>query len=263
MMLVSYETCGWMSLIRVGVGFVLTIVALSNTACGELEPMAEPEVVDLQLTIDTLKTQIRDTQRTITELRTELEVRRQELADAQVARAQLEGRVREAERRVAEAKQVIELQREELVAARAERERLSRSSLQLHSQLKRLQKHPSKPGLSKDGVQDVVPALREGSGRKTQKAAMAATPAALMGMLPDPDDVAGNLSYQQEASSRTVFVKPGDTLWGLARRHHVSLRRLRAINQLSDNTIEIGQALRIPEGQTGRAATSGSAEAIP
>ncbi|BFU93620.1 MAG: conserved protein of unknown function [Nitrospira sp.] len=225
--------------------------------------MAEPEVVDLQLTIDTLKTQVRDTQRTITELRTELEVRRQELADAQVARAQLEGRVREAERRVAEAKQVIELQREELVAARAERERLSRSSLQLHSQLKRLQNHLSKSGLSKDGVQDVVPALREGSGRRVQKAAMVATPAVLMGTLSDPDDMAGNLSYQEETSSRTVFVKPGDTLWGLARRHHVSLRQLRAINQLSDNTIEIGQALLIPGGQTGRAATSGSTESIP
>jgi len=263
MMFFGHETDGCVRLMRFGAGVVLSFAALSNVACGELEPMAEPEVVDLQLTIDTLKTQIRDTQRTITELRTELEVRRQELADAQVARAQLEGRVREAERRVAEAKQVIELQREELVAARAERERLSRSSLQLHSQLKRLQKHLSKSGLSNDGVQDVVPALREGSGRKAQKAAMVATPAVLMGALSDPDDMGRNLSYQGETSSRTVFVKPGDTLWGLARRHHVSLRQLRAINQLSDNTIEIGQALRIPGGQTGRAATPGPTESIP
>lgn len=224
--------------------------------------MAEPEVVDLQLTIDTLKTQVRDTQRTITELRTELDVRRRELSDAQVARAQLEGRVREAERRVAEAKQVIELQREELVAARAERERLSRSSLQLNSQLKRLQKHLSKSGLSKDGVQDVVPAFREGSGRKAQKAAMVATPAALMDTLADHDGTTGQLSYG-EASSRTVFVKPGDTLWSLAKRHHVSLRQLREVNRLSDNTIEIGQALRIPEGRIGRAAASGFPESIP
>lgn len=250
-----------MNLMQFAVGLVVILVALLNVACGELEPMAEPEVVDLQLTVDTLKAQIRDTQRTITELRTELDVRRQELADAQVARAQLEGRVREAERRVAEAKQVIELQREELVASRVERERLSRSSVQLQSQLKRLQKHLSKPGISKDGVQDIVPALREGSARRTQKAAMVATPTVLMDTLLD-DDAGGTLSYEEDASLRTVFVKPGDTLWSLAKRHRVSLSRLRAINQLSDDTIEIGQALRIPGGRSGRMAASGSAESI-
>lgn len=262
MKLINRKTCGCVDLMRFGAGLVLSLMAMSNVACGELEPMAEPEVVDLQLTIDTLKTQVRDTQRTITELRTELEMRRQELADAQVARAQFEGRVREAERRVAEAKQVIELQREELVVARAERERLSRSSLQLHSQLKRLQKHLSKSGLSKDGIQDIVPAIRDGYGRKAQKAAIVATPAALMGTLADPDDIADDFSHK-EASPRTVFVKPGDTLWSLAKRHHVSLRQLREINQLSDTTIEIGQMLRLPEGRAGRAAASGSTESIP
>ena len=83
--------------------------------------MREPEVVDLELTTDTLKASVRDAQRTVAELRTDLEARRRELAEAQVARAQLEGRVREAERRVIEARQVIELQREELAAARTER----------------------------------------------------------------------------------------------------------------------------------------------
>jgi len=82
--------------------------------------MREPEVVDLELTTDTLKASVRDAQRIVAELRTDLETRRMELAEAQVARAQLEGRVREAERRVIEARQVIELQREELAATRME-----------------------------------------------------------------------------------------------------------------------------------------------
>ena len=85
--------------VRVGalcaVGFASALFA----GCGELEPMREPEVVDLELTTDTLKASVRDAQRIVAELRTDLETRRMELSEAQVARAQLEGRVREAERR--------------------------------------------------------------------------------------------------------------------------------------------------------------------
>jgi hypothetical protein len=69
--------------------------------------MREPEVVDHELTTDTLKVSVRDAQRTVAELRADLEARRRELAEAQVVQAQLEGRVREAERRVIEARQVI------------------------------------------------------------------------------------------------------------------------------------------------------------
>ncbi|HET9868642.1 MAG TPA: hypothetical protein VFQ06_15195, partial [Nitrospira sp.] len=76
---------------------LLAVVALAASACGELEPMVEPEMVDLHLTLDTLRSQVREAQRNLAEVRTELESRRQELAEAQVARAQLEGRVREAE----------------------------------------------------------------------------------------------------------------------------------------------------------------------
>src|SRR2546422_1950535 len=115
--------------VRVGVLCAVGFASALFAGCGELEPMREPEVVDLELTTDTLKASVRDAQRTVAELRTDLESRRRELAEAQVARAQLEGRVREAERRVIEARQVIELQREELAAARTERARMFRSSL--------------------------------------------------------------------------------------------------------------------------------------
>jgi hypothetical protein len=84
------------SMARVGVLAVVGLASALFGGCGELEPMREPEVVDLQLTTDTLKASVRDAQRTVAELRADLEVRRSELAEAQVARAQLEGRVREA-----------------------------------------------------------------------------------------------------------------------------------------------------------------------
>src|SRR4029077_5942099 len=94
------------------VGFAAVLFA----GCGELEPMREPEVVELELTTDTLKSSVREAQRTVADLRADLEARRRELAEAQVARAQLEGRVREAERRVIEARHGEKLQGEKLVA---------------------------------------------------------------------------------------------------------------------------------------------------
>jgi hypothetical protein len=194
----------------------LGLVALFATACGELEPMVEPEIVDLQLTLDTLRTQVRDAQRNLAEVRAELESRRQELADSQVARAQLEGRVREAERRVSEARHVIEVQREELLAARAERERVFRSSLQLRSQMKQFQKKAT----------IAFPATR------------AANAAAM----------------NQDAQATEIIVKPGDTLWSLARKHRIALNWLRAINDLTDDQIEVGQVLLL----SGHRAMNGS-----
>lgn len=231
------------------------------TGCGALEPMDEPEVTDLQLTVDTLKASVRDAQRTASELRKELEASRQNLADAQVARAQLDGRVREAERRLLESKQVIDLQREELAAARTERERLARGSVQMQSQLKQLQKQLSKFGKPSEEGQAGGPTPANGPSRRAQKAmmlpaqtnstsrsvperAMSATPAALV-----QAPITRESSYNRERGelySRQVSVKPGDTLWSIAQRYRVDVDQLRATNQLTGNRIVVGQALRLP-----------------
>jgi membrane-bound lytic murein transglycosylase D len=44
-----------------------------------------------------------------------------------------------------------------------------------------------------------------------------------------------------------VSVKPGDTLWSIAQRHRVSVKRLMAFNRLSDSHIQVGQALWLIE----------------
>jgi len=246
--------------VRVGalcaVGFASALFA----GCGELEPMREPEVVDLELTTDTLKASVRDAQRVVTELRTDLETRRMELAEAQVARAQLEGRVREAERRVIEARQVIELQREELAAARTERARVSRSSLQLQSQMKQLRKQLSsnrKSGPVDDGQEAAslpsssavrkgrkvmqVPAPRNQPSEFLESPQMAATPTVA---IPAPANrVPSSGGEQQSTPPKYISVKPGDTLWSIAQKYRVNVEHLRRLNQLTDNRIVIGQAL--------------------
>ncbi|MCE9536253.1 MAG: LysM peptidoglycan-binding domain-containing protein [Nitrospirae bacterium] len=209
---------------------------------------------------------MRDAQRLVAELRTDLEARRQDLSESQVARAQLEGRVREAERRVIEARQVIELQREELAAARMERGRVSRSSMQLQGQMKQLHKQLSKAEKSdSDQGQDGQAAASFPSSRvrhKGQKATqvpvhrsqaseyrepqqLAATSASMVQMSINHD--ASSMSEAQRPPSRHVSVKTGDTLWSIAQKYRVNMEQLRALNQLTDNKIIIGQALWLPD----------------
>ena len=61
----------------------------------------------------------------------------------------------------------------------------------------------------------------------------------------------------QLTSATEIIVKPGDTLWSLARTHRIGLNRLRAINHLTDSQIEVGQVLLLSEN---RALTEPSAE---
>ena len=98
--------------VRFGCSIVATLSLLFWGGCARVTPSPESTPTDLQVAADSLKTAVREAQRTAAELRTELEEQRKELADAQVARAQLQGMLRETERRLADARQVIELQRE-------------------------------------------------------------------------------------------------------------------------------------------------------
>ena len=243
------------------VAAAVCLMTASMNGCGELEPIEEPETVDLRLTVDTLRTQLRDVQRNATELRAEIEARRQELADAQVARAQMEGRVREAERRLVEARQVIELQREELIAARTERERVFRSRAPLHGRTKQRQKSSSQPGRTADNTQEFTPTSTDAVRRSQQKAqavpsltddTLVAVPSARVMATPATLRIESSLGEETSehialsTPARHISVKSGDTLWSLARKHGISVKQLRSLNHLTDNLIIVGQALRVP-----------------
>jgi LysM repeat protein len=231
-------------------------------ACSPLEPLVEPEVSDLQLTVDTLKTSLRDAQRTIAELRAEVDLRRQELADVQIDRAQLEGRVREAERRLVEARHVIDLQRDELAGSRSERERVARTGVLLQNQLKQLEKQLSKMGKQTSDARGRAMAPAGFPSAKGRQSGVAPTkreqPASFeesgRGVAPPTASQPEGLSVihvsappAAMATPARVSVKPGDTLWSIARRYHVPIKRLMAINQLLDNHIQVGQALWLTE----------------
>ncbi len=233
--------------------------ALILAGCAEFDP--GPTVEDLQLTIDALKTQTRDAQRTVADLRAELETRRQELGAALVARAQLEGKLREAERRLTEARQVVELQREELARSRDERAGVAHGGRNLRSQLRQLQQqlaqhdqlqqkmvNPTRPqvrsravGGTRQQETTIERAERKDAARKAAAPATRvnpASPTSLDSVQPVDDSTALPLGK--------IVVKYGDTLWSLARRYRVKLMELRALNQLATDRILAGQELLLP-----------------
>jgi LysM repeat protein len=240
---------------------LLVVGPIGFIGCGSLEPMVEQEVSDLQLTVDTLKTSLRDSQRTVAELRSELESRRQELADSQIARAQMDGRIREAERRLTEARHVIDLQREELSSSRTERQRVAQTGAALQNQLKQLQKQLSKIGKQTDRAGDTGAAPANHSSAKPRTSAVrpvsmdstdhagemphvAVTPPTTV--QPDETIEGGDQPVAEGPSLSSLAVKPGDTLWSIAQRFHTTVQDLKVANELRDNRIHIGQALRLP-----------------
>jgi LysM repeat protein len=64
--------------------------------------------------------------------------------------------------------------------------------------------------------------------------------------------VSGSASTRTAGASRgsssggSYTVRGGDTLWGISRKHGVSVTRLKNANGLSGNTIQPGQRLTIP-----------------
>ncbi|MEG0022515.1 MAG: LysM peptidoglycan-binding domain-containing protein, partial [Bacilli bacterium] len=43
------------------------------------------------------------------------------------------------------------------------------------------------------------------------------------------------------------IVKPGDSLWGIAKKYNITVDELKTLNNIKNNTLSIGQVLKIPE----------------
>jgi LysM repeat protein len=129
--------------------------------------------------------------------------------------------------------------------------------------MKQLQKQLSKAGKSghRNDGQEAGPLPSSGAMRQNQKAMqvsaqrnqpsefletpqMMAAPAAVV-QVPVNREPSSEVE-QQKMSIKSVSVKPGDTLWRIAQKYGVNVEYLRKLNQLTDNTIVVGQVLWVP-----------------
>lgn len=60
------------------------------------------------------------------------------------------------------------------------------------------------------------------------------------------------LNYTPPAGSKTEYytVKSGDTLWTIAKKHGLSVDELKALNNLTTNSLSIGQTLKVTKGSS-------------
>jgi len=235
--------------------------ALLLTGLWMVAGCAGPSVRDLQMTQATLKAESMQAQRTIMDLRTEIQGLQRELGATRAALARLEGELREAQRRAQEAQGAVEVQREALVRTREERDRLAAISRELQGQLAelgRLRQQVSEAGHDQSRLQAIEQAIE----RQTKELAELKTamqklstrskqkPAGARLARPIYKDVSDRPAFSgesAESASRTVIVERGDTLWGLARTHRVRLSELIEVNNLTSDLIRPGQELILPE----------------
>lgn len=228
------------------------VVLMGMVACSSLEPILDPEMSDLQLTVDTLKSSLRTAQRTIAELQTEVDQRRHSYADLQILRAQLEGTGWEVERRLAEARRVIDLQREELARARSERERMGRTTAALQSQLRYFRKQVSHIGKQTRGPASPTSITSQQDERGDATKVGFPQDAQRDEVQESVDRIssaraASVVTHSPAVSSHvSVAIRPGDTLWSLAKRHQTTVAHLMVINELIDDRIHVGQLLSVP-----------------
>lgn len=222
---------------------------------------AGPSVRDFQMMQAALKTETLQAQRTITDLRAEMQGVQRELGTARALQARLESELREAQRRAQELQRALEAQREELVRTREERDRLAAIGRDLQGQLVelgRLRQQVSEASHDLSRLQaleqaierhskelaELKTAMQKLSTRSKQKSAGTR----LAG--PTYKDVSDRPAFSGESAesvSRTVIVERGDTLWGLARTHRVRLAELIEVNNLTSDLILPGQELILPE----------------
>jgi hypothetical protein len=115
-------------------GFMSLLVAVAVTGCARNSLTGQ----DQELVQAALKADAAQSQRTMLDLRTELQVLQKDLGTSRIAQARLEGDLRDSQRRLAETQRLMETQRDELARTREERDRIANAGRDFQGQLAEL-----------------------------------------------------------------------------------------------------------------------------
>ena len=69
---------------------------------------------------------------------------------------------------------------------------------------------------------------------------------------PQPSSGYGTQTTYNPSTGEAIQVQPGDTLYGISRRHHVTITELMQANGLTDTSLKAGQRLYLPAGYNAR-----------
>jgi LysM repeat protein len=215
---------------------------------------------DHQVMTQALKAEAQHGQRTIADLQMERQALQRELGTERTAKGRLEGDLLNAERRLLESRHIVDLQREELARAGEERERLVQTTRQVQSELTEVSRlrqqladtesERARLRIMEEAVTRQAKELTELKSVVRQSLRAPALKADMMAPASKPSAILTPAVAYSEAEAfeqKTIRVRPGDSLWKLARRYGIALDELKALNALKSDVIVPGQQLLIPD----------------
>jgi peptidoglycan endopeptidase LytF len=94
------------------------------------------------------------------------------------------------------------------------------------------------------------------------KVASATPAAAAAAAIPSSPDALGATATAASADAGSIYlVKSGDSLWKIAQNHHVNVSAIKQANNLSGDSLKIGQKLKMPAATSSMAAASAASDA--
>lgn len=99
---------------------------------------------------------------------------------------------------------------------------------------------------SKEDVSNVYVNNQKGKGQKILLSAM--TLVLSVGILLPFGEQVTHASAVTSTQSTTYVIKKGDTLYSLSKRYHTTVSKLKQMNQLSSDSIQVGKKILVPAG---------------
>jgi LysM repeat protein len=237
-------------------GGVLLVALAAASGCAGSQPTER----DFQVMQTAYNAESAQTQRTILDLRAEVQGLQRELGTSRASLARLEGELRDARGRSAEAQRVMDSQRDELSRLREERERTAQAAREIDGQLVelgRLRQQAADAAREQPRLQALEAAVeKQARDLADLKARAPKASTRFKTRLPNAELAAPprdrlelnvSVGVPPAPGFRTIIVQPGDTLWDLARKHRVNLPDLITLNRLVSDRIRPGQELLLPD----------------